>query len=260
MSQELVSLEKRGPTTLITINRPKALNALNQNVLVALKEALDLADADPSVRGVIITGAGGRAFVAGADIAEMVDFDGVSSEPFAQAGFDAMRAAELCRKPVIAAVSGFALGGGMELALACDFIFATPESKFGQPEVKLGVTPGFGGTQRLARLVGRNKAKDLIFSGRIIDTEEAVKIGLVDRVVHADELLSTALGYLDDVARMGPMAVAEAKRVINDGTDLPLKEGLEMEKEAFCGLFDSADQKEGMQAFLTKRAPDFKGK
>jgi len=260
MSQDVVLSEMRGSTALITVNRPKALNALNHEVLVALKTALDNADAAPEVRGVIITGAGGRAFVAGADIAEMVNFDGVSSQPFAQAGFDAMRAVELCRKPVIAAVSGFALGGGMELALACDFIFATPKSKFGQPEVKLGVTPGFGGTQRLARLVGRNKAKDLIFSGRIIGTEEALRIGLVDRIVDAEELLTTALAYLDDIAGMGPKAVAEAKRVINEGTDLPLEAGLELEKKAFCGLFDSSDQKEGMEAFLAKRTPDFKGK
>ena len=267
MSQDVVLSEMRGSTALITVNRPKALNALNHEVLVALKTALDNADADPEVRGVIITGAGGRAFVAGADIAEMVNFDGVSSQPFAQAGFDAMRAVELCRKPVIAAVSGFALGGGrevalasIEFALACDFIFATPKSKFGQPEVKLGVTPGFGGTQRLARLVGRNKAKDLIFSGRIIGTEEALRIGLVDRIVDAEELLTTALAYLDDIAGMGPKAVAEAKRVINEGTDLPLEAGLELEKKAFCGLFDSSDQKEGMEAFLAKRTPDFKGK
>ena len=260
MSQDVVLSEMRGSTALITINRARALNALNHDVLVALKNALDSADADPAVRGVIITGSGGRAFVAGADIAEMADFDGVSSQPFAQAGFDAMRSVELCGKPVIAAVSGFALGGGMELALACDFIYATPESKFGQPEVKLGVIPGFGGTQRLARLVGRNKAKDLIFTGRIIGTEEAVRIGLVDRVVPADELLNTAMATLKTISQMGPKAVAEAKRVINDGVDLPLEAGLELEKTAFCSLFDSADQKEGMNAFLAKRTPDFKGK
>jgi len=259
MSETYVRFEQDGAVAIITIDRPKALNALNPDVLNQLTEALLRAKADPEVRGIIITGGGNRAFIAGADIASMVDMKPEQGLQFAELGLAALQLIEDIPKPVIAAVNGFALGGGLELALACDMIYASPKAQLGQPEVKLGIIPGFGGTQRLARLIGRNRAKELIYTGRVIDAATALDYGIVQEVVPADELLDFCKGMLNSVAKVGPVAVAQSKRAINKGSDLALDAGLAVEKMAFMALFGSHDQREGMTAFLEKRKPEFKG-
>ena len=259
MGETFVRYEKEGAIAVITIDRPRALNALNPTVLSQLKDAVLSAGADREVLGVILTGGGGKAFVAGADISTMADLPPSEGLAFAEQGLSALQAIEDIPKPVVAAINGFALGGGMELALACDMIYATPRSKLGQPEVKLGIIPGFGGTQRLARLVGRNRAKELIFTGDIVGAEAAMGYGLVQAVVPEEELMDYCKGVLGRIAAMGPVAVAQAKRVINKGSDLALDAGLALEKMAFMALFNTHDQKEGMTAFLEKRDANFKG-
>jgi enoyl-CoA hydratase len=260
MSDIFVNMVIEGPAAIITIDRPEALNALNPTVLNQLSAALTEAGDKPEVSGVIITGAGGKAFVAGADISAMADYSPAEGLAFAELGLSVLGLIESLAKPVIAMIDGFALGGGCELALACDLIYATPESKLGQPEVNLGIIPGFGGTQRLSRLVGRNRAKELIFTGDIISAQKAMDIGLVQEVIPKDELLPFCLKLISKIAKKGPLAVGQSKRVINQGTDLALESGLWMEKLAFMSLFGSADQREGMTAFIEKRRPSFKGK
>jgi enoyl-CoA hydratase len=259
MSEQFVRYEKDGDIAVVTIDRPKALNALNAEVLAQLKGALQEALKDKAVRGVVLTGSGEKAFVAGADIAHMVNLSPAEGLAFAELGLSVLRFIEEMPIPVAAAVNGFALGGGTELALACDMIYAAPNAKFGQPEVKLGIIPGFGGTQRLSRLLGRNRAKELIFTGDIIDAATAEQYGLVQKVVPLPELLDYAKKKLRDIAARGPLAVRQAKFAINEGVDLPLDSGLAVEKLAFMCLFASQDQKEGMKAFLEKRNPQFKG-
>ena len=258
MTDCVVKYETDGMAAIITIDRPKALNALNRAVLEQLAEALRKAGEDGDVRGVIITGGGNKAFVAGADIAAMSNMTPEEGLEFAGFGLSVLGLIEELPKPVIAAVNGFALGGGTELALACDMIYATPRAKMGQPEVKLGIIPGFGGTQRLARLVGRNRAKELVLTGDIIDAETALSYGLVQNIVPADELLDYCTGVIARIGGNGPLAVARSKSAINDGVDLPLAEGLEVEKQAFSGLFGTHGQREGMSAFLEKRKAEFK--
>jgi len=261
MSEErYVKLTIDGPMGLITIDRQKALNALNPTVLTQLKECVLEGQANGDVSGMVITGAGGKAFVAGADISTMVDMAPEEGLGFAELGLTTLAVIENCPKPVIAAIDGYALGGGCELALACDMIYATEGSVLGQPEVNLGIIPGFGGTQRLTRLVGRNMAKEICFTGNMVSAEKAKDIGLVQEVLPKDELLNHCAKIIKTISRKGPQAIAQAKRVINQGGDLALDAGLWMEKLAFMSLFGSADQREGMTAFIEKRKPAFTGK
>jgi enoyl-CoA hydratase len=253
-------VEDRGPARVITINRPDVLNALNTAVLDDLSRAIEEAGATATVRGVVLTGAGEKAFVAGADIAAMADMDIERALAFSGKGHALGEMIAALPVPVIAAVNGFALGGGCELALACDFIYAAEHARFGQPEVKLGVIPGFGGTQRLARRIGAARALELVLTGDLIATEEALRLGLVNRVVPRGELVATAVATVEKIAQMGPRAIAEAKRVVHVGVEQPLDDANDLEQRAFADLFATHDQKEGMAAFLAKRPPAFENR
>jgi enoyl-CoA hydratase len=255
-----LSIEPGGEIALVTIRREKALNALSAAVVAELMHATAELELDDAARVIILTGAGAKAFVAGADIAEMQDMAPHEARVFAETGAHLCMSIETSAKPYIAAVNGFALGGGCELALACDFIYAAATAQFGQPEVKLGVIPGFGGTQRLPRRVGVAKAKELIFSGVVISADEALRIGLCDAVVAPDELLPRARATATAILKNGPLAVAEAKRAIHTGQSMALEHALALEQRAFGELFASADQKEGMAAFVGKRAAKFTGR
>lgn len=259
MASEFVTLEIDGAVAVMTIARPKALNALNSQVLAEMSQALDQVQANSTLRALIVTGAGEKAFVAGGDIAEMSAYHPAQALFFAQVGHRVMAALEALAIPTIAAVNGFALGGGLELALACDLIYASDKAKLGLPEVTLAVIPGFGGTQRLTRQVGRARAKELIFTGDMIDAAKAKEIGLVLDVIPAAELMAHCKKVAGTIAKRGPIAVAQAKRVIESGADLPLKDANELERQAFALLFGTTDQKEGMKAFVEKRPADFKG-
>jgi len=260
MADVNVRVELDGPFATVTVDRPKSLNALDSRTLEELEKACAHLSGRPELRGVIVTGAGEKAFVAGADIAEMNAMDATRARHFGALGQRVMDVIAALPVPVVAAVNGFALGGGCELALACDFIYASENAKFGLPEVSLGVLPGFGGTQRLTRLVGRARAKELIFTGDMIDAARAREIGLVLEVVPLPKLLPHARAALERVARKGPLAVRRAKEAIDRGADLELADGLHIERELFSDLFDSADRREGMKAFLEKRPPNFTGR
>jgi enoyl-CoA hydratase len=255
-------VEKRGTCTEITIHRPQALNVLNRAVLEELTQAFVELEGDSIQRTVILVGAGEKAFVAGADIAGMVDLDDATALEFAQLGHGLADLMGRVPQVVIAAVHGFALGGGCELALACDFIYASEKAKFGQPEVKLAVIPGFGGTQRLARRVGLAKAMEMITVGEPIDAAEALRTGLVAAVVPGgrDEVLAYARAQADRIAERAPIAVALAKRAVRMTQEVPLAAGNSHEAEAFARCFATADQKEGMRAFLEKRKATFTGR
>lgn len=257
---DLILHGRDGAVATLTVNRPKALNALNAQVLQALATVLDEVAADPEVRAVVLTGAGDRAFVAGADIAAMQTMGYLDALAFAQLGNGILTKIEQMRKPVIAAVNGFALGGGCELALVCDVILASTKARFGLPEVSLGVIPGFGGTQRLARLIGRNAAKHWVMTGDVYSAEEAQRIGLVYQLHEPADLLEAALQIARKMALRGPFALAQAKHIINDGLQLPLSAAIELEAAAFARCFLTADMKEGMTAFMEKRVPVFSGK
>lgn len=257
MNDKTVHYEVSDFIATISINRPKVLNALNKTVLKELMEAIDQVEGNDDVRAVILTG-NERAFAAGADIAEMADLGTQGGLALADLGHRAMTAIETIDRPVAAMVHGYALGGGLELALACDFIYCDENAKFGQPEVGLGIIPGFGGTQRLARVVGPAAAKALIFSGEIVDAPHAKEIGLVQGVYPSDTLRDEVLKKMRAIAEKGSLAVGAAKRVMNKGIDLPLDAALELEKHAFSALFGTDDQKEGMLAFVEKRPPAFK--
>lgn len=244
---------------VVTINRPTALNALNAAVLHELSAAIEALKEDASVACVILTGSGNKAFVAGADIAAMQPLDAVTAAGFARLGHAVLSAIETCPKPVIAAVNGFALGGGCELAMACDIRLASDTARFGQPEVNLGVIPGFGGTLRLTRLVGKGRAKELIFTGDMIDAHEAYRIGLANKVVSAEELLPTARKMALKIASKGPIAVRFAKESIDAGLEMDIDRAARFEADLFGLCFATADQKEGMLAFLEKRPAQFKG-
>lgn len=256
---QVVQLRHEGAISTLTIQRPEVLNALNVEVLVALKRAADEVRARPEARVLIVTGAGDKAFVAGADIASMRDISLQEARLFASKGHAAMDAIAALPIPVIAAVNGFALGGGCELALACDFIYASDRARFGQPEVSLGLMPGFGGTQRLARRVSVGVARELIYTGSIIDAQEALRIGLVNKIIPGDQLLAEVHKTAQLMATKAPLAIQAAKRVISEGLDNALADGNEIEREAFVGCFKTADKAEGVSAFLEKRAPSFKG-
>jgi enoyl-CoA hydratase len=255
---ELVTVERDGHVAVVTIVRPEKLNALDAEVLAALEGRIDELSADPP-RAALITGAG-RAFVAGADIAAMAKMRVEEARRFSAAGQRIFARIEAAPFPVIAAVNGFALGGGLELALACDFIYASDKAKLGQPEVSLGVIPGFGGTQRLLRRVGAAMARELVYSGRLIGAEEALRIGLANRVVAGDELLATARATAAEIAAVGPLAVAAAKRVILQGEACSLEAACELESQAFAALFGSDDQRAAMAAFVDKKKAGFSGR
>jgi len=258
-ADDLVLHARDGAVVTLTVNRPKALNALNFEVLRALGQRLDEVAADAEARAVVLTGAGDRSFVAGADIAAMQSMTYLEALAFAQLGNGILTKIEQMRKPVIAAVNGFALGGGCELALVCDVILASTKAKFGLPEVSLGVIPGFGGTQRLARLIGRNAAKHWVMTGDVYSAEEAQRIGLVYHLHAPEELLDAALATARKMAQRGPFALAEAKHIINRGLQLPLSAAIELEAAAFARCFLTSDQREGMTAFLEKRPAVFTG-
>jgi enoyl-CoA hydratase len=243
---------------LVTLDRPEALNALSAALLAQLVSALQDLDADDEVRAIVITGAGDRAFAAGADIKEMSDATPTSlAETGGFGQWDELRA---IRKPLIAAVRGFALGGGCELAMACDLIVAGQDARFGQPEIRIGVMPGAGGTQRLTRAIGKARAMDMILTGRVIDASEAERIGLVTRVVPAESTVDEALALAAQIATMPPLAVTAAKRSINEAYETSLTQGLADERQAFFDLFATDDQKEGMAAFVEKRPARWTGR
>ena len=248
-----VLLEKKGHYAVATINRPKALNALNSQVLEDLNELVDLVTADEEIRALVLTGAGEKAFVAGADIGEMSTLTKAEGEAFGKKGNDVFRKLETMPVPVIAAINGFALGGGCELSMSCDIRICADTAVFGQPEVGLGITPGFGGTQRLARLVSPGMAKQLIYTARNIKADEALRIGLVNAVYPAAELMAAAEKMADTIAKNAPIAVRACKKAINEGLDVDMDAALVIEEKLFGDCFETADQKEGMGAFLEKR-------
>lgn len=260
MAYQFLLVEKGDFIATVTINREKALNALNPDVLKEIQQCFYYLSEDKEVRVVVVTGAGDKAFIAGADIAAMSKMTPAEAREFGNLGHAAMDAVDHCKKPVIAAVNGFCLGGGMEFALSCDFIYASEKAKMGLPEVNLGLFPGWGGTQRLARLIGKGRAKELIFSAKILSAQEAYEFGIVNKVCKPEELMSSAKATAGEIVKKGPVAVAFAKQVINDGFDLPLQEGLQKEKNTFPKCFETEDLKEGLAAFLEKRPANFKGK
>jgi len=259
MAYENILFEKDSAVGSLTINRPKSLNALNPATLHEMAACLQDVRRDQSIHCLIITGEGDRAFIAGADIAAMVSMTALEGKAFAALGLSVLRTLEELPIPVIAAVNGFALGGGTELALACDLILAADKAKFGQPEINLGVIPGFGGTQRLARRIGLPRARELIYSGDMIDAETALRYGLVNKVVPLADLMSEAKALAHKLAAKPPVAIRQAKAAINTGIDLDLENGCRFENEAFALTFATADKVEGMKAFLEKRAANFKG-
>ncbi len=258
MQEQAVLVEIQGGIGRVTINRPKALNALNTATLRALRGAIDDLAANEELRCVVLTGAGDKSFVAGADIAEMASMRPQAARRFAALGHETFDALEALPVPVIAAVNGYCLGGGCELALACDMVFAHEKARFGQPEVDLGLIPGFGGTQRLARRVGAMRATELVLTGRHVLAAEAKAIGLCLDVFAVDDLLPRALDVATTIAAKGPVAVRLAKRVMRAGLDAPLVSGNALEREAFAALFDAEDAREGMAAFVEKRKPAFR--
>jgi enoyl-CoA hydratase len=260
MAYEFIQLAFEDTVAIVTINRPKALNALNVQVLEELKGAIGEVRNHAQARVVILTGAGEKAFVAGADIAQMANMTPEEGLKFAELGNSTLLALEELPQPVIAAVNGFALGGGTELAIACDMIFASTNAKMGQPEVNLGIIPGFGGTQRLPRLLGKNLAKWIIFTGDMVDAQRAKEIGLVIDVFPPESLMENVKQIARKIAGKGPLAIAAAKRAIDKGFNRELRDGLGVEAEQFSGLFASDDKKEGMTAFLEKRKAQFTGK
>ena len=259
MTFQMIEIEQKEKVGIIRLNRPEALNALNKQLLGELEAAVRQLAEDPQIFVLIITGAG-KAFVAGADIGEMKDLRGDEGRKFGILGQKVFREIESMEKPVIAAVNGFALGGGCELAMSCDLRIASNKAKFGQPEVGLGITPGFAGTQRLPRLVGIAKAKELIYTGDMIDAWEAEKIGLINKVVEPEQLMTEVLALANRIAEKAPLAVRYAKMAINRGVETDVDTGTQIEADLFGLCFASEDQKEGMGAFLEKRKPIFQGK
>lgn len=259
MEYKSIIFEKQNNICVLTINRPEALNALNRNVLEELNAALDEISNNKDIFLTIIAGQG-KSFVAGADIVEMKDKNPEEARKFAELGLSVFRKIELMEKPVIAAVSGFALGGGCELAMSCDIRLASEKAKFGQPEVGIGIIPGFGGTQRLPRLVGIAKAKELIFTGNIIDAAEAERLGLVNKVVDHNELMLEAITLGESIVSKAQLAIRYSKTAINRGIESDIETGMTIEKDLFGLCFSTEDQKEGMYGFLEKRKANFNNK
>ncbi len=252
-----ILVEQRGAVTLVTLNRPQALNALNSNVLRELIEAFAAYDSDPTQRCLVLTGSE-KAFAAGADIKEMQQQ--LFADMYASDFFAGWEKVTATRKPWIAAVSGYALGGGCEVAMMADFIIAADSAKFGQPEIKLGVTPGMGGSQRMAHALGKAKAMEMCLTGRIMDAAEAERSGLVAKVVPADQLLDEALKTAQAIAAMPPLAAIAIKEMVNAAFEIPLSQGIRFERRLFHGLFGTDDQKEGMTAFVEKRPGNWTGR
>ncbi len=256
---ELIKFEKKeNHIAVLTLNRPP-MNPLNLAILQEMQDALNKVKADRDIRVLVITGEGDKAFAAGADIKAMQNMTQDEIEKFGRTGQSVMRTIENLPQPVIAAVNGFALGGGTELAISCDFIIASNKAMFGQPEVKLGIIPGFGGTQRLPRLIGRNMAKELIYRGNMIDAAEALRIGIANHVVEHDKLMDEVFAIAKEIASVGPKAVEFSKAAINNGYHKELDFGNLIEYENFINSFLTEDRKEGIAAFLEKRKPNFKG-
>ncbi len=243
----------------ITFNRPKALNAMNSETMSELNQAATICKNDDAIKALILTGSGDRAFVAGADISEMQNLRAQQALAFMELGHETLRLIETLPKPSIAAVNGFALGGGTEISMACDMRFASDKARFGQPEILIGLIPGWGGTQRLARLIGLGRAKELVMGGDQIDAQRAYEIGLVNRIYPAEELLPAAKKFAAKMARLPGFALKMAKHAMNFGYDLSLDNANRLEMECCAQCFSTDDQKEGMGAFLEKRKPNFKG-
>jgi enoyl-CoA hydratase len=261
MSFQFLSFEPdANGLAVVTVNRPEKLNALNQAVISELGEAFRIAREDASVKALILTGAGEKAFIAGADIAELADMDAIEAERLSRRGQDVFRTLETMRKPSVAAINGYALGGGLELAMCCTIRIASPNAKLGQPEVKLGIVPGYGATQRLPRLIGRGRALELLLSGEPIDATEAHRIGLVNALAPQTELIAAAKLWAGKTAANGPLAVALTMESVDTGLDGGLQAGLNFESMAFGLTASSEDRREGMTAFLEKRKAVFRGK
>jgi enoyl-CoA hydratase len=260
MDSKNVQLKKEGPLGWIIIDRPDKMNALDAETISELYSAFLSFRDDAETRAVILTGSGEKAFAAGADIGELAGLDQANGKDYALEGQELTKLIENYRKPVIAAINGFALGGGTEIALACHLRIAAENARMGQPEVKLGLIPGFGGTQRLARLVGKGKAMELILSGKMIDAREALSIGLVNRVVASSDLAAACEALAREIMDNAPLALEYSIRAINEGLDRTLQEGLLLEAEMFGDACSTEDSKEGTRAFLEKRKPEFRGK
>jgi enoyl-CoA hydratase len=260
MTHQTLKYEVTDGVALITLNRPKALNAINRMMIQELAQVLDQAEEDPETRVVILTGAEEKAFAAGADITEFQHISPLEALHSSQGFQAAFNRIERLKKPVIAAVNGFCLGAGCELALACDMIFASDRARFGQPEVNLGFIPGGGATQRLSRLIGRARAKELIYTGEMIDAQEAYRIGLVNKVFPAAELMTAVRKLAQQVTSKGAVAIELAKKVIDEGYGVDLTSALALEAKAFALCFGTEDKAEGVTAFLEKRQPQFKGR
>ncbi len=260
MTYQTLLFEVKDGVAVVTINRPDKLNALNDQVMAELADAAERIATDPAIRGAIVTGAGPKSFVAGADISDLAKQGPFDGKARAMRGQGVLRRLETCGKPVIAAVNGFALGGGCELAMACHIRIASENAKFGQPEVKLGIAPGYGGTQRLPRLVGKGVAMQLILTADMIDAAEAYRIGLVNKVVPANELMAETEKMLRGILSMGPLAVRLSMEAIDHGLEMTLDEGLLLEANHFGLLAATQDTKEGLSAFLEKRPAKFTGK
>ncbi len=260
MAYENIVFQVEQGVATITFNRPKALNALNQALLAELSKALDGIAADEDIRVLILTGAGEKAFVAGADITELATYTALQAKSFSRAGHAIIAKLQELPIAVIAAVNGFALGGGSEIALACDFIYAAENARFGLPEITLGLIPGFGGTQRLPRLIGANRAKELIFTGKMISAAEAAQIGLVNKVVPSAALMDEVLKTARDIAAKGRVSLRAVKQAVNQGLNTDLATGCSIETDAFALTLASSDAKEGTAAFLEKRKAVFTGK
>lgn len=259
MAEDIIIVRKENSVCYVQINQPETLNALNSTILKALDETFNDIYTDTEIRVVVLTGTD-RSFVAGANIKEMAGMDYEQAKVFGKFGASVFRKIEQCPVPVIGAINGFALGGGSELALACDIRIASEKAKFGQPEVGLGITPGFSGTQRLARLVGFAKAKELIYTGKVINAEEALQIGLVNKIVAHEILMEEVKQLAESIARQGPIAVKNSKTAINNGWDMALDDAINFEIELFARCFETDDQKAGMEAFIKKEKTEFKGK
>ena len=260
LTLENVLYEKRGAIAYVTLNRPKVLNALKQAVFAELKSAFEDARNDASIRGVILTGSGDKAFAAGADIAEMSNYTGIEAGEATRRAQEVTEIIENLGKPVIAAVNGFALGGGCELSMACTIRLAVEGAKFGQPEVKIGIMPGAGGTQRLPRLVGKGRALQLILTGEVISAQEAYRIGLVNEIVPSSNLIVRAEAILHQIISNAPLGVKFSIEAVNKGLEASVSEGLLLEASLFAVCAGSEDKKEGTSAFLAKRAPQFQGR
>ncbi len=259
MSYENILFEVQEGVGVLTFNRPKVMNALNPATLEEISDALGHAARREDIRVVVLTGAGEKAFVAGADITEFLNFTTLGARFFAQRGQEVFFQIEQLPKPVIACVNGFALGGGCEIAMSCDFIYASDRARFGQPEINLGIIPGFGGTQRLSRLIGRARAKEICMSGEMLDAHQAKDLGLVARIFPSDQLLAETMKMARTLSAKPAAALASIKKVVDCGADIDLRSGCTLEAEAFGACFGGEDMREGVSAFLEKRKPNFKG-